>query len=689
MENFSREPLSETRDYPLKRRMRLIILGAVALFILFSSIYLFLFRAGTTIVDRYVPLVHAASQVNHKVTTAHLWFEEIISGDRHEDIHQVWELLESADWYAGVMLTGGRNGKGTYLPLKDPGLREEVRLIRMSLQRFRLIAAERYESKKPSGVGSDIDQQFDAIFKRLVSRVNIVDEMLHHSIGRSLAEFRTIWEVIFLLVLFAAVLVTIFVIRFDRRQVQFITDITKANLKIEEKNLQLDYVENFDTVSNLPNRVLSFDRLNQALNHAQRHGQYVVLMSIDIDQFKSVNDSMGYPVGDRLLKVFGQRISDLIRHEDTLARTGGDEFVAILPYIESRSEAVNIAARLAREILESGGQVIDIDGEGVFIRSSIGIAIYPDDGEHANMLMRNADIALYQVKKGGRNHFQFYSIDMDNIARKRIGIEHELHNAIDREEFELYYQPIIDMDSERIVGTEVLVRWMHPTRGLVMPGEFIEVAEETGLIVRLGEWITRTACTQYGKWQSEGIGPGFISINLSAVQFDHPDLIGSMQAIRDACEYSTGTVQLEITETSLMQDSEKSVERMLELKGLGFRLAIDDFGTGYSSMAYLKNFPIDSMKIDITFVNDIDKDETSNSIIQGMIDLAHSLGLKTTAEGIETESQRMFLKKSGCTEGQGYLFDRPMDMETFSTRLRAEKTENVEMLDIASPENPN
>ena len=436
-------------------------------------------------------------------------------------------------------------------------------------------------------------------------------------------------------------------------------DITERR-EMEETIRQMAY---YDSLTGLPNRNLLNDRLAVALARARRNQEQVCLLFLDLDNFKTVNDTLGHATGDQLLKVVAQRLKSVLRKEDTVARMGGDEFIIVAPEMrESR-----VAATLSEKILNQFQSPVCIDDHELFIGCSIGVAIFPDDGEEVPVLLKNADLALYRAKDLGRNNFQLYTPALNRKAMERLNIEKNMRKGLERGEFELEYQPRIDLKSGRIVGVEALVRWESPELGRVMPGEFIPVAEDTRFILQLGFWTLNQACQVLKDWEEAGIHTVSLAVNLSTVQFTHPSLLKEIQRALEAAGIDPERLELEITESILMRETDLAVEVLNRLRELGLKVAIDDFGTGYSSLNYLKNLPIHYLKIDQTFIQDFEQ-PTNLAITKAIIALAQSLGLRTIAEGVETPEQCRFLKDIHCDEAQGYLFSHPR-AETTIRRL--------------------
>jgi diguanylate cyclase (GGDEF)-like protein len=436
-----------------------------------------------------------------------------------------------------------------------------------------------------------------------------------------------------------------------------ITERTQANLYS---------LAHFDALTGLPNRLLFLDRLSQTMAQAHRNERLVAVMLLDLDRFKAINDTLGHTMGDLLLKSVAERLVGCVREDDTVARLGGDEFTIMLPEIHH----IQGAATVAQKILDALAQPFFLDGHELFVGVSIGIVLYPFD-EDLNVLLRNADIAMYEAKQHGGNAYQFYTAEMNTATLERLSLEGALRRALARGEFELHYQPQVDLARGEIVGVEALLRWRHPDLGLLGPMEFIPLAEENGLIVPIGEWVLRTACAQVRAWQEAGLRPIRVAVNLSVRQFYQKDLVEIVARILEQTGVDSRYIEFEITESCLMQNTQAMVALLTELNRLGVRFSIDDFGTGYSSLAYLKRFPIDTLKIDRSFVCDIGTDPDDAAIVKAIIALAHSLEMRVVAEGVETPEQLHFLRTHGCDEIQGYLISRPLPADEVARQFAA------------------
>lgn len=440
------------------------------------------------------------------------------------------------------------------------------------------------------------------------------------------------------------------------------TDVTDRK-RAEEAVRHLAY---HDALTGLPNRSLLKDRLDLALAQAKRSGQMLAVMFLDLDRFKIVNDTVGHPQGDLLLQALAGRLTGLVREGDTVARVGGDEFTILLPGIASAQSAIEVAER----ILASFAEPQMAGGNEFHITASIGITVSPGDGEDAETLLRNADVAMYKAKEEGRNNYQLYCPTMNSDALERLGLENDLRHALEREEFVVHFQPIVDLQLGEIVGAEALVRWQHPVRGLLWPARFIAEAEERGLIIPLGQWVLRTACSQMRDWDAINCRPFFIAVNLSARQFQQRNVVDIVAGVLHDSGLAPQRLHLEITEGAAIRDVDFAIEVLHRLKQMGIRIVIDDFGTGYSSLSYLSRLPVDAVKIDRTFVSNLTTDPGDAAIATAIIGIAESLNLRVIAEGVETREQLAFLTERRCFEMQGYLFGRPVDADSFASMLR-------------------
>ncbi|MEK7870892.1 MAG: EAL domain-containing protein, partial [Nitrospirota bacterium] len=394
------------------------------------------------------------------------------------------------------------------------------------------------------------------------------------------------------------------------------------------------------------------------------------VMFLDMDRFKVINDTLGHTVGDSLLKAFAERLTTSVRSGDTVARLGGDEFIIVLADI-AHAEDVTI---VAEKIIHSLSKPFNLEGNELFITTSIGISLYPDDGKQPETLLKNADTAMYRAKEQGRNNYQYYSSAMNVSSFERLMMETSLRQALEKGEFLLHYQPQVDLATNQIIGTETLIRWKHPTMGLVSPAKFIPLAEETGIIVPIGEWVLRTACLQNKAWQAAGFPPIRNSVNVSGIQFRRTNLVETIRRVLDETGLAPQYLEIELTESILMKNEEKMIAAIDALHEMGVYISIDDFGIGYSSLSYLKRFAINSLKIDQSFIREITVNPEDAAIVAAIVTLAHSLKLKVIAEAVETDDQLKFLRALKCDEMQGYLFSKPLPAEDIVKLLK----ENIE-----------
>ena len=430
---------------------------------------------------------------------------------------------------------------------------------------------------------------------------------------------------------------------------------------------RMRHIAQTDSLTGLPNRLTLQIRLAQLLPEARRHQWQLAVMFIDLDRFKIINDTLGHQVGDELLRDVAIRLSRVVRETDFVARLGGDEFVILLPAISGPADAAIIANKIIGALSSS----ILTGNHELHTSPSIGISIFPDDGSDGDTILKNADTAMYHAKSAGRNNYQFYAAEMNQTASERLDLEHKLRHAISRNELALCFQPQFSADGSHATGVEALIRWHHPTDGMISPIRFIPIAEETGLIVEIGEWVLRTACHEMKKWIDAGLKPVRVAVNVSARQLRRRDFCEVVAGVLAESGLPAELLELEITESSVMENPEEAIEILQRIVRMGVTLAIDDFGTGYSSLAYLKLFPIDHLKIDRSFVADIEVDLNDRAIAFGTIALAHSLGLNVIAEGVETEDQLELLRSNGCDEVQGYLFSKPLNSAAAFAFLRA------------------
>lgn len=438
----------------------------------------------------------------------------------------------------------------------------------------------------------------------------------------------------------------------------------ESELKIQKDNLE--HQAHHDALTGLPNRLLFNDRLEQSIERCKRYNKKLALLFIDLDRFKEINDSLGHRIGDEILKAVSERLQKIIRHEDTMSRFGGDEFTII---IEGLNQVQDVSF-LAQKIIEVLTKPIVIEDNVLYVTSSIGISLYPDDGSLAQNLLKYADSAMYKAKDEGRNNFQFYSTEMTELAFERVVMETSLRAALKNEELVVYYQPQVNGQTDEIMGMEALIRWQHPTMGLVSPSKFIPLAESTGLIIEMDQFVMKTAMTQIAVWHGKGLNPGVLSVNLAIKQLHQKNFINILEKMMEDTKCKREWLELEVTEGQIMINPEEAIKTLKQISDLGIELAIDDFGTGYSSLSYLKKLPINKLKIDKSFVDGLPMNEEDIGISRAIISLAKSLNLKVIAEGVETKEQKDFLVHNGCTNIQGYFYSKPIPADAMEVLLK-------------------
>ena len=452
-----------------------------------------------------------------------------------------------------------------------------------------------------------------------------------------------------------------------------ITEIKKIQLDLQNSLKTLDtqkellkHQAHHDFLTGLPNRILLIDRLEQSLNLAHRYKHKVAILFIDLDHFKEINDSLGHHIGDKILIEFANKIKAKIRKSDTLSRLGGDEFCIILNDINHINDVSNFIISLMEVIR---GPFL-IENSSLYMGMSIGVSIYPNDGDSANILLKNSDAAMYKAKNDGRNTYCFYDETMTEKAFERVFLETALRKALENDELIVYFQPQMNAEENSLVGMEVLVRWQHPTMGIIAPDKFIPLAEITGMIVELDRLVMKKALTQFKKWEDEGLNPGKLAMNLAMKQIEANDFIEFLQDLLKNIEFGCKNIELEVTESQIMNNPDKAIKVLREISDLGISIALDDFGTGYSSLAYLKQLPISKLKIDKSFVKDLPSDTQDVAITKTIINLCENLNLKVIAEGVETEEQKDFILKNGCKFIQGFFYSKPLSVEDMSKFLQ-------------------
>jgi polar amino acid transport system substrate-binding protein len=527
--------------------------------------------------------------------------------------------------------------------------------------------AGRFEDTWDLGVALRNDEpELYSVFEKLVASVSDAERRAIENRWISVTyeegfDYSLMWKLI------AGFSLVIAVMFYRNRQlVLHQRELDAKNRELEEEKAKVDYIAYHDHLTSLPNRT-SFKRsLEHAITVAERNESRLALIVVDLDRFKIINDTLGHHIGDKLIRRVADLLHKSLRDSDTMARYGGDEFIILSETIKQPNEAAFVAEKIQGLLKES----IEIDGYELNTSASIGIALYPDDGLDSTTLLKNADSAMHLAKEEGKNSFRFYTQQLSDKIRKRLEYEQDLRNALDSGAFGLVYQPQYDLQNGKVVGAEALLRWKHPKKGMIPPDEFIPVAEESGLIIPIGLWVLTEACREFLCWKEAGLDIETISVNVSSVQFYRSDIVSEFKTLVESIGIDPKSVGIEITESYIMEHTEQNHELLNELRQIGFKVSVDDFGTGYSSMNYLKNLPLDTIKIDKSFVDDVPHDQSDVAIIEAILVLAKSLGYRVIAEGIEYSEQETFLKEHGCHLGQGYLFSKPLDADAFMTFMR-------------------
>ncbi|MBF0540108.1 MAG: bifunctional diguanylate cyclase/phosphodiesterase [Nitrospirae bacterium] len=449
---------------------------------------------------------------------------------------------------------------------------------------------------------------------------------------------------------------------------ELIAEVQQLRFKVFEMEKHLEYLSHFDTLTDLPNRALFIDRVEQYVTSARRYGFIMAVIFLGVDRFKMINQSFGHDLGDIVLKEISSRLAACVRDSDTVGRMSGDEFALILSKIAKEEDAVIVA----NKIISSMRKAFIVDGREISLSASVGITLYPSDGKDADTLTRNASTAMRRVKETTGDNYNFFTSMMNDMVSKRLTLESSLRKALERDEMHVFYQPQFDVSSQRVIGMEALIRWIHPEHGMISPLNFIPLAEETGLIVPIGEWVLRTACSQTKAWIDE-YGPMRVGVNLSMRQFKEKNMIDTVSRALIDSGLDSKYLELELTESTAMHDADGTIAVINELKNLGITVSIDDFGTGYSSLSYLKNLPISTLKIDQSFIKSMTENKNDTAIVKAIINMAHSLTLNVIAEGVETEQHLNILGDLKCDEVQGYFFSKPLPVAEFEKLLKMSK----------------
>lgn len=655
----------------LSAKTHLILTTGAALLLI--VVMAFLFWQGNELLVKRTPVLESAERIKSHTSTGYLWFEEIISGDSSENIENVWMHMDRAEWYIDALLNGAEQGGEVIYPLQSPSLRAQLVSLRGKLEELRESAQIRYRNRNTSFAGSDIDRQSDILFRRYNAEIDQMmvqfKAILRHDIRR--------YQLMGVLLILASTLLAYIVNRSlylnGVKSAHLMASLTQANMEIEENNRSLHKQAHYDHLTGLPNRTLFMDRLGQLIAQADRDHASLAVLFIDLDHFKQVNDHYGHHVGDRLLELVSDRIQGAIRSTDTAARISGDEFTVILRGMPDSDTAIKTSRKIADQLVRSVCSPYHIDGVNVGISASIGIALYPDDSTVMDVLIRNADKAMYYAKSRGKNNYQFYSQEQTSRAVDMIALESDLKHAIITDQFVVYYQPCWDFISGKLSGVEASLRWNHPQQGLLLAPAFVPLAESANQMYRLELLVVSKVIAQKRVWADQQLDTGIISIKISSESFKQHGFLTSLSELFSEAEIDAGEIELGIDET-LLCSNPGAQHIVKQMRQLGIKLSLDHFVVGTSSIGMLRDFPLDTLKIDGSGVFGQSADEKMDILLKYLIKMAKELNIEVVAEGIETEEQQHKLQALGCMKGLGEGLMSPLDTESLIALLQPDVT---------------
>ncbi|MET0064735.1 MAG: EAL domain-containing protein [Candidatus Thiodiazotropha sp.] len=643
--------------------MIIVLSGTIIVLLMMAMV----FYLGHRIAAHHAPLVDASMELKLEVTTAHLWFEEIVSGDTSEPIDVVWESLDLAEWYGTSLLHGGSNQMGTYPALEDEQLRKMVTAVLALLAEFRQVTEFRYHQQ--AAPGTEIDQQYDALFREVLALSDAVELAVLALIEREYTHYYRFGYLLLGLAIAASFFTARLIYSKSLINQDLVASIAETNRTIEAQNRELDYKAHFDALTGLPNRVLFLDRINQAILQAKRDGDSFALLYVDFDHFKQINDIFGHAAGDHVLWEVAQRMLECIRESDTAARISGDEFGIIIHNRTQRNLQREVCSTLASKLNQNMRTPIAYLDHKIHSSVSIGIAIYPENGESAEQLMSNADAAMYHAKTQGKDRYWFYTPELGQAIHDQNQNLSLIRNTLKADDLVVHYQPQIMLDSRNLYGFEALVR-IHHDNQLMMPYEFIPIAEKFGIIDQIDFQVFRQALHQARVFIDARIDFQRISVNVSTLTLLQNDFLSRVKDGLRESGMDGSRLEFEITESALVKDFAHTTRLLQALHELGIRIAIDDFGTGYSSMSYLRDLKVDSLKIDRSFVSNYRSCPSTEAILHHIVQLGHALKLDIIAEGIEHEQAAAHLLEIGCNIGQGYLFAKPAAPDQLIERMK-------------------
>ena len=640
----------------------------------------FMLGSGQNITLKYTPLINAAAQIRFHTTNAYLQLEGFLQGRKPEHIETVWLELSKADQYAVLMLNGGQFEDHKYLPLSEPELRNHLTTLRELLTGIIKLGALEYQDYLVERHNHQDHPSLETVYRRILSETFYIEAQLQQRLGNALDTFQQRSNIMIGIILLLAAGLFLLLKNILGNNLSQLQEIQQADDLIRKKNAHLEQLAYFDHLTGLPNRPLFDDRTRQAILHAQRENYAVVILYIDLDHFKSINDTLGHAAGDQLLIELGKRISQAIRKEDTVSRLSGDEFAILLANIPDINTAEETAAAISEKILFNLQKPFELSGRKISVSASIGIAIFPTDGNTGVQLLNAADNAMYLAKSSGKNNFQFRSVRRNHQLARQIACEQDLQISLDSGQMVLHYQPQLDLNTSQITGVEALVRCDHPDFGLIMPREFIGIAERYALIRQLESRVLETACKHYSSWLAQDIGPAKLTLNISPIAFSHGDYLSELLTMLEQYRIPPSRIELEVTVTMLSDHKPHQLSTLEQLRQHGIHLALTGFNRGPGVINALHEFPISALKIDRQMTAEAGANRIVTATIKHLVEVAEIIDLDIVAEGIETPEQLEQLKSLGCHCGQGYLLGKPVPLEEMTAFLEAHANQKSEII---------
>ena len=646
-----------------------IIVAAITATIAMLIAMSFLFYHGHHLASQHTPLINAAMKLKFETTNAHLWLEEIISGDKNESIETVWQHFDNANWYAAAMLEGGINDEGTFPALEDKALKQLIISAQKSLLAFHQIAKIRFNNRHTAIPGSALDQKFDRIFHEFIQKADSVEIAVKAKADTELSRYYYEGGLLLLFSIITSFIVGSYLYKNEKHKHRLLRSLSRTNKEIKAKNSQLNHLANFDFLTQLPNRAWFLEQLKENVNQAKLHDSSFSLLFLDLDHFKAANDKYGHHAGDFILKTVAERIQHCLRDTDIVSRISGDEFIILLKTFCNPEDAVDVTNTISEKLLSAIQEPYLYNNFNLYVTASIGISIYPKDSKDFDSLLRQSDTAMYHAKSTGKNTFKYHDKELEQATAQQNRVLNELRTAIATSSFEIHYQPQWFLKSGKLYGAEALVRMKRADNTLVYPDEFIGIGEKFGLIHLIDFSVFRQALKDMKIWREKGLQFHRISVNISPHTFQRQDFLANVIEILSDEQVTGDQVEFEFIESALVQNNDYTHSTLASLKELGIKISIDDFGTGYSSMAYLKEMDVGTLKVDRSFVVNYQTDPKTAVILSHIVGLGRDLGIDIIAEGIESTDDEAHLKSLGCNIGQGYLLSKPVPTNEFLNKM--------------------